>query len=101
MPSSIDVRASDIAARADERSIRDKVRAYIIDSLLLGAADTIEDDVSLLESGILDSTGAMELVAFLEDQFALSVENEDLTPENLDSVDRICRFVLREHAEHR
>jgi acyl carrier protein len=78
--------------------IRRMVRSYIVDSLLLGAGDDLDDDTSLIEAGILDSTGAMELVAFLEDTFAVSVADQEIVPENLDSVARICALIERKLA---
>ncbi|MCE9535905.1 MAG: acyl carrier protein, partial [Nitrospirae bacterium] len=50
-------------------------------------------DASFLESGIIDSTGVLELVSFLEEQFKVKVEDEDLIPANLDSVNAIVRYV--------
>ena len=52
-------------------------------------------DTSLLESGIIDSTGVLELVQFLEDRFGITVEDSALVPENLDSISRICAFLRR------
>lgn len=71
------------------------VRAYIIDNLLLGSGTDLDDGASLIEAGILDSTGAMELVAFLESAFGLAVADDELVPDNLDSVLRIKAFVER------
>ena len=69
------------------------VRTYIIENMLLGHDSGFENNTSLLDAGILDSTGAMELVAFLEKNFNISVQDEEISPENLDSVERICAFV--------
>jgi acyl carrier protein len=72
-----------------------KVRAYVIENMLLGEDAGFNDTTSLLDAGILDSTGAMELVAFLEKDFGISVQDMEIAPENLDSVERICAFVAR------
>src|SRR5687767_12261223 len=77
---------SEARVQRDEE-MRQKVRAYIIDSILLGTADKLDDQASLLEAGILDSTGTMELVAYLEDEFGLTVFDSDIIADNLDSVD--------------
>ena len=82
-----------------DEDVRQKVRAYIIDSILLGTADKLDDKASLLEAGILDSTGTMELVAYLEDEFGLTVFDSDIVADNLDSVDRIVAFVNRARAK--
>jgi acyl carrier protein len=60
--------------------------------------DTISDSASLLESGVVDSTGIMQLVAFLETEFGVRVEDDELTADNLDSVDRIVGFVEAKQA---
>lgn len=75
--------------------IKDKVRGFLVDNFLFGTANGIEDDTSFLEAGILDSTGVMEVVAFLEQQFGIQVDDDELTPENLDSISSIGAFVSR------
>jgi len=79
-------------------AVRAKIRAYIVENLLLGADHDLTDAMSLIEAGILDSTGAMELVAFIEAAFAITVADEELTPDNLDSIDNICALVERKLA---
>lgn len=59
----------------------------------------LDPKASLMESGILDSTGVLELVGFLEERFGIAVEDGDLTPENLDGIDRIVAFVGRKKDE--
>lgn len=71
-----------------------KVRTFIIQSLLMGVdPGDLRDDSSFLERSLIDSTGVLELVAYLEDTFALSVADEEMTPENLDSLDAVERYV--------
>lgn len=78
---------------------RDKVREYIIENFLFGDGEPLADDtMSLLDGGIIDSVGVMELVAFLEQEFGLKVADEDLVPENLDSVANLVRFIDRKRA---
>lgn len=69
------------------------VRAFIIENLFLGADTAFGDDNSLLDAGALNSTAAMELVAFLEASFSIKVEDDEITPENLDGVNKICAFI--------
>lgn len=77
-------------------SIEAKVRQYVLDKLLFGRTEVVVDgDTSFLESGIIDSTGVLELVAFLEEEFHVKVEDEDLIPANLDSVNAVTRFLER------
>jgi acyl carrier protein len=75
-------------------SIETELRKYILDKLLFGRTEAeLSGDASFLESGIIDSTGVLELVSFLEEQFHVKVEDEDLVPANLDSINAITRFV--------
>ena len=75
-------------------SIETDLRKYILDKLLFGRTEVaLSGDVSFLESGIIDSTGVLELVSFLEEQFQVKVEDEDLIPANLDSINAIVRYV--------
>ena len=76
--------------------LRDLVRDFIIRNFLFGDADRLSgDSVSLLESGIMDSLGVMELVAFIEAELGLSVPDAGLIPQNLDSVDNLVAYVGR------
>jgi acyl carrier protein len=72
-----------------------KIRQYIQDNLLYGDTVALDDSASLLDAGIIDSTGAMELVAFLETQFGIRIDDRDLVPENLDSIAAMDAFVSR------
>lgn len=55
----------------------------------------VEDSTSLLQAGVLDSLGVMQLVAFLQERFGVRISDDDLVPENLESVDAIAAFVAR------
>ncbi|WP_457566347.1 acyl carrier protein, partial [Caldithrix abyssi] len=66
-----------------------KIRNFIVDNFLFGDNSvTFSDDDSLSENGIIDSTGILGLVNFLESEFQISIENEEITPENLDSINK-------------
>lgn len=79
-------------------SVETEVRQYVTENLLFGRNDVeLRGDTSFLESGIIDSTGVLELVQFLEEKFQVKVEDEDLIPANLDSVDALTRFVENKH----
>ena len=80
-------------------TIHTRIRDYIRENFLFGSNEKIDDHDSLLERGIIDSTGAMELVSFLETEFRVEVSDEDLVPENLDSVTAIAAFVTRKLAQ--
>lgn len=77
-------------------TIREGVRRFVLDSLLLGdEARMPADDASLLQSGVIDSTGVLELIEYLEAEFAIRVVDTETTPENLDGIDRIVAYVDR------
>ena len=78
--------------------VADRVRGFLVDSFLLGDDDGFANDESLLDSGIVDSTGVMEVVTFLEESFGISIDDEELIADNLDSVDRLAGFVHRKLA---
>jgi acyl carrier protein len=76
--------------------IRSAIRNFIQENFLLQISDqNLSDDQSLLEAGVVDSTGVLELVAFLEDTFHLQIADKDIIPQNLDTVDSITVFVER------
>jgi len=74
---------------------RDTVRAFIQENFLFGNNDAFKDDTSFLNEGIVDSTGILELVSFLEEEFSITVEDEELLPENLDSINNVVTYVNR------
>ena len=76
-------------------AVLNKVRAYVIENLLVGDEEAgFSDDQSFLETGMIDSTGILEVILFLENEFDLEISDEEMVPENLDSVASIGRFVL-------
>lgn len=83
---------------ADDHDIAARIRAFLVDTFLLGEDDGFADDESLLEQGIVDSTGVMELVAFLEGAFAIAIADDELVAANLDSVTQMAAFVQRKRA---
>lgn len=74
------------------------IRSFIVESFLLGQDSGFDNTESLLESGIIDSTGIMHVVAFLEERFGVAIDDDDLVADNLDSVERIAGFVGRKRA---
>lgn len=70
------------------------ITGFIRENFIMGRSDArIEPQVSLIESGIMDSTGVLELVEFLESTFAIQIEDEELVPENLETVQNILAFL--------
>jgi len=81
-------------------SHRDTIRHYILENYLFTEdASALADDVSFLESGIIDSTGMMEVIFFLEENFSIRVEDEEMIPENLDSVNNLLRYIERKQGQ--
>lgn len=77
-------------------TLRDNLWQFVVDNFLFGQSNScLSDDASFLESGIIDSTGVLELVSFLERQYGIRLEDEELIPENLDSIRRLTRFIAR------
>lgn len=74
-------------------NVEDAVREFISDNFLFREGrNQISDTESLLESGLMDSTGVLELVAFLESDLGIEVADADIVPENLDSIARITAY---------
>ena len=75
--------------------IKVKIRAFVVENFLYGEDSDLDDDTSFLGDGIIDSTGILELVGFLEETFEIEVDDEELLPENLDSLDNVAAYVAR------
>ena len=74
--------------------IKDSIRAFIIDSFLFGdTSQVIADDMSLIDNNLVDSTGVLELVFFLESTFGISVKDTEVIPQNLDSIGAMAAFI--------
>jgi acyl carrier protein len=72
---------------------RERVRTFLAENFLLSSGFDLGDDASLLESGVVDSTGVLELIAFVEEAFQIEVRDEEVVPEHFDSVERIATYV--------
>jgi len=72
-----------------------EIREFVIENFLFGDDTGLTDATSFRDEGIVDSTGVLELVAFLETQFSISVEGSEYVPDNLDSIEKIAAFVVR------
>jgi len=75
------------------RELRDKIRTFVVENFLFGNNQKLEDTTSFLEEGIIDSTGVLELVGFIEEEFSIVVEDEELIPENLDSIYNVTAYL--------
>jgi acyl carrier protein len=73
--------------------ISEKIRTMVVENFLFGNSDGLSDDTSFLEEGIIDSTGVLELVSFIEESFSIQIDDEELIPENLDSINNVENFI--------
>jgi acyl carrier protein len=76
-------------------NIKSRVRDYVVSSFLFGDGSKLGEESSFLENSILDSTGMLELINFIEQEFGISIDPSELVPDNLDSVKRVADFVQR------
>jgi acyl carrier protein len=91
----LEIQTTSTVAPTPPEHLKKIIRTYILEDLLLGAEQEIGDDESLVDSGILDSTGAVELVAFLENTFGFKVDDHEIGPDNLETISRICNLITR------
>lgn len=81
---------------ATNADVKTNIRTFIVDSFLFGNDDpSLTDDASFLETGIIDSTGILELVSFVEQTYDIAIDDTEMLPVNLDSLERISAFVNR------
>ena len=79
--------------------VEQQIRQFIEDNFLFrGESERLERDESLLEAGLIDSTGVLELVGFIENEFAIPVADSEIVPENLDSIATITHYVSGKQA---
>lgn len=78
--------------------IETRVREFIHSNFVLGDTSSLGAEDSLMDAGVIDSTGVLELTSFLEESFEIVIEDADLVPENLDTIGRIVAFVQRKTA---
>jgi acyl carrier protein len=81
-------------ASISDVDIRKKLREFIKNNFLLGNDSNLSDHDSFMEKGIVDSTGILEVVSFVEDNFNCKIADEDLLPENLDSINNLVKYVI-------
>ena len=71
------------------------VKGYIVENFLFGDDRRIGPETDFLENGILDSTGVLELVGFLEEKFGIRVEDDEVVPDNMDSLEKITLYISK------
>jgi acyl carrier protein len=79
---------------ADNAAIEHAVREFLTDNFpLSGDASELDRDESLIGAGVIDSTGVLEVIGFVEERYEIQIADEEVLPENLDSIAAIGRFV--------
>lgn len=73
--------------------VHERVRRFIAENFYVSDAAELADGASLIASGVIDSTGVLELIAFLEQEYAISIDEAEVTPENLETIGSITSFV--------
>jgi acyl carrier protein len=73
--------------------IKEQVRAFVTSNFYVADPTSLVDGASLLDRGIIDSTGVLEVIFFIEENFGITVEDSEMLPENLDSIERIANFI--------
>jgi acyl carrier protein len=81
-----------------ETDVRDQVREFVKRNFYVADAGVFDDRVSLIREGILDSTGVLELVTWVEGAYRIDVPDDDMVPANFDSIDAIVAFVVRKRS---
>ncbi|MFK5954240.1 MAG: acyl carrier protein, partial [Desulfobacterium sp.] len=74
---------------------KETIKKFIIENFLFGEEEELKDDTSFLEEGIIDSTGVLELIEFLEEKFNITINDDEIIPENLDSLNNLDNFMLK------
>lgn len=78
-------------------SIKQTIRRYILENFLFTDDESaLQDDDSFLAAGMIDSTGVLEITLFIEETFGIKVKDDEMLPENLDSVDNLVAFIQRQ-----
>lgn len=84
-----------LLVREPLETYRRQVRDFLLSNFYVAEANSLEVGTSLLDQGIIDSTGVLEVIGFIEETFGITVEDSELLPENLDSIEGIAGFVMR------
>jgi len=81
-------------------NLSNDIREYIIDNFLFGEPGNLSDDTSFMEGGIVDSTGILEIVGYIEEKYGISIVDAELIPENFNSINNISKFLERKLNGH-
>ena len=75
--------------------LNSELRNFIVENFLFGQSPDFSDNDSFLKRRIIDSTGVVELISWVEESFGIRVEDDEIVPDNLDSINKLCGFIER------
>ena len=79
-----------------QMNVKQQIRSYVAESLFFSSDDyALDDDMSFLDEGVVDSTGVVELVLFVEENFGIEVDDDEIVPDNFDSVNNLVAYIER------
>ncbi|WP_095199251.1 acyl carrier protein [Mesorhizobium carmichaelinearum] len=78
-----------------DRTYSEQIRSFLVSNFYVSDVKALVNDTSLLDQGIVDSTGVLEIIGFIEETFGITVEDSELLPENLDSIQGIEQYIIR------
>jgi len=84
----------------ESAAVGDRIAGFLREKFPMARKRNLKPSDKLLESGILDSLGVLDLVAFLEQEFGLVVADEELLPDNFQTIDKLVAFVQNKHKEN-
>ena len=83
----------------DKSELKNKIKSFVSDYFIKDSGIEIAEETSFLDKGIIDSTGVMELVSFLEETFGITMDDEEIIPDNFDSIEKLVTFVENKLAQ--
>jgi acyl carrier protein len=87
--------ATTIGSRERALTVQARARRFVVETFYVSDPSEITDDTSLITTGLVDSTGMLEVIAFLESEYGIRVEDREMVPANLETINRIAAFVAR------
>jgi len=79
-----------------QQDIKTKLRSFVVETFMVGdESEQLKDSDSFMQNGVIDSTGVLELASFVEQEFKFTIEDDEMTPNNLDSIDNLTAFISR------
>jgi acyl carrier protein len=79
-------------------NVQQRMKQFVVENFYVSDPSDIREDTSLISTGLVDSTGMLEVIAFLESEFGISVRDQEMSPENLETIGRIAAYVQRKRA---